>query len=401
MLSVAEKIACLRKTELFRGMSSDALEKIAEVAQEMHFADDETIFNDGEKGDAVYSVVEGEVKAHRFGIEITRAGKDNCVGEMGVIDEGARIGSVSSIGNTVLLKVSRDDFYRVAENDLKLLQNVLKIVLRKIRKDTARQIETIRENERTEQDLLRAREMQMSMLPTEDLHVGPADCLCLKASGNCSPAEKVGGDYYDYFRLSDDQVGLVVGDVEGHGFHTGLMVAMAKSCLQVQMKTDHSIPSVMSALEDMVTGFMQSEHALYMTFCYIIVDLKAHTLLFCNAGHNYPYHYRASSDQLDMLESSARPLGMFTDMLGLQEFEASQSQWESGDVFVMYSDGIIEGEDENGEPFGEKRLEKLIKENAHLPPDQIKEMILREFHSFCHGTVQADDVSLIAVKMGA
>lgn len=400
MLSVAGKIACLQKTELFSGMPTDALEKIAQVAQEMHLANDETIFNDGDKGDAVYFVVEGEVKAHRFGIEITRIGKDNCVGEMGVIDEGPRSGSVSTIGDTVLLKVSRDDFYRVAGNDLKLFQNVLRIVLRKIRRDTDKQINTIRENERTEQDLIRAREMQMSMLPTEDLHVEPADCLCLKASGNCSPAEKVGGDYYDYFRLSDDQVGLVVGDVEGHGFHTGLMVAMAKSCLQVQMKTDHSIPSVMAALENMVTGFVQSEHPLYMTFCYMIVDLKAHTLLFCNAGHNYPYHYRASSNQLDVLESGARPLGMLVSMLGLQEFEASRSQWEAGDVFILYSDGIIEGEDENGELFGAERLEKLIKENAHLPPDQIKETILREFASFCHGTVQADDVSLIAIKMG-
>jgi len=401
MLSVVEKIACLKKTELFSGMSADALEKIAQVAQEMHLVDDETVFHDGEKGDAVYFVVEGEVKAHRFGIEITRIGKDNCVGEMGVIDEGPRSGSVSSIGDTVLLKVSRDDFYRVAENDLKLLQNVLKIVLRKIRRDTDKQINTIRENERTEQDLLRAREMQMSMLPTQDLHVEPADCLCLNASGNCSPAEKVGGDYYDYFRLSDDQVGLVVGDVEGHGFHTGLMVAMAKSCLQVQMKTDHSIPSVMSALEDMVTGFMQSEHSLYMTLCYIIVDLKNQALLFCNAGHNYPYHYRASSDQLDVLESSARPLGMFVNMLGLQEFETSRSGWEAGDVFILYSDGIIEAEDDDGEPFGEERLETLIKENAHLPADQIKEAILREFDSFCHGIAQADDVSLVAIKMGA
>jgi serine phosphatase RsbU (regulator of sigma subunit) len=401
MLSVAERIACLRKTELFSGMSNDALGKIAGVAQEMYLADDKTIFHDGEKGDAVYFVVEGEVKAHRFGIEITRIGKDNCVGEMGVIDEGPRSGSVSSIGDTVLLKVSRDDFYRVAKNDLKLLQNVLKIVLRKLRRDTDRQIDTIREHERTEQDLLRAREMQMSMLPTQDLHVEPANCLCLKASGNCSPAEKVGGDYYDYFSLPDDQVGLVIGDVEGHGFHTGLMVAMAKSCLQVQMKTDHSIPSVMSALEDMVNGFMQSEHSLYMTFCYIIADLREHTISFCNAGHNYPYHYRAATGELDVLESNAHPLGLLVSILGLQEFEASQSEWGAGDVFVLYSDGIIEAEDENGELFGKKRLEQLIKENAYLPPDQLKEKILREFDSFCHGAVQVDDVSLVAIKMGA
>ena len=397
MLSITERIACLEKTELFSGMPGDALEKIAGVAQEIYLANDETIFNDGDKGDAVYVVVEGEVKAHRFGIEITRIGKNNCVGEMGVIDEGPRSGAVSSIGDTLLLKVSRDDFYHIAQNDLKSLQNVLRIVLRKLRRETDREVEAMLAHERMTQDLLRAREMQMSMLPTEDLHVETPNRLCLRASGNCYPAEKVGGDYYDYFCLPNDQVGLVIGDVMGHGFHTGLMVAMAKSCLQVQMKTDYSIPSVMSAINDMVCGFMHGDHPLFMTFCYILVDLHAHTISFSNAGHSYPYHYRVAAGQMDRLESDACPLGILAD----QDFGVSQSKWEGNDVFVLYSDGIIEAENEDGEEFGEERLERLITRNAQLPPVQLKEAVLHELDDFCHGMVQADDVSLVAIKMGA
>jgi sigma-B regulation protein RsbU (phosphoserine phosphatase) len=278
-----------------------------------------------------------------------------------------------------------------------LLRNVLKIVLRKLRRDTDRQIETVRESERMTQDLLRAREMQMNMLPAQDLHVETADRLCLKASGNCYPAEKVGGDYYDYFRLPDDQVGLVIGDVMGHGFHTGLMVAMTKSLLQVQMKTDYSAPSVMSAMNDMVCGFMHGDHPLFMTFCYIIFDLQAHTISFSNAGHSYPYHYRVAADKLDMLESDACPLGILAD----QDFGASQSKWEKDDVFVLYSDGIIEAENGDGEEFGTERLTRLITENAQLPPAQLKRTILYELDNFCHGMVQADDVSLVAAKMGA
>ena len=397
MLSVAERIACLKETELFSGMPTHVLKRIAEVAQEMRFADDEIVFHDGEKGDAVYVVVEGEVKAHRFGIEITRIGRNRCVGEMGVIDEGPRSLAVSSIGDTLLLKVCRDDFYRIAESDVKLLRNALKIVLRKLRRDTNRQIEAIQERERMTQDLLRAREMQMNMLPTQDLHVETSDRLCLKASGNCYPAEKVGGDYYDYFCLPGDQVGLVIGDVMGHGFHTGLMVAMAKSCLQVQMKTDHSVPSVMSAINDMVCGFMHGDHPLFMTFCYILVDLQARAISFSNAGHSYPYHYRVAANQLDMLESDACPLGI----LEHQDFGVSQSEWEKDDVFVLYSDGIIEAENETGEEFGKERLTRLITENAQLPPDQLKKTVLHELDNFCHGMVQADDVSLVAIKMGA
>ena len=396
ILSITEKISYLKETELFSDMPVEALKLIAEVTQEMRFADNETIFHDGEKGDAAYFVVNGEIRVHRDDIEIVRVGKNRCVGEMAVIDEGPRSGSGSSVGETVLLRLSRDDFYNIAQDNMKLLQNVIKILLRKLRMNTNREIEVIREQERVMQDLTRAREMQINMLPTPDFSFGADSGPCLKASGYCYPAEKVGGDYYDYLCLPDNKVGLVIGDVMGHGFHTGLMVAMAKNCLQMQVKFDYSIPSVMSAMNDMVCGFMHGEYPLFMTFCYIIVDLLTHTVSFCNAGHSYPYHYRADKKQMNMLESDACPLGM----LESQDYEVSQSEWGEGDVFVLYTDGIFEAENKDGEQFGEERFKRLVMENIHLTPDQLKGAILHEFDGFCQDVIQADDVSLVIVKMG-
>ena len=395
MLSIVEKILYLKETELFSDMPVEALKLIAEVTQEMCFADNETIFQDGEKGDAAYFVVDGEIRVHRDNIEIIRVGKNRCVGEMAVIDEGPRSGSGSSIGDTILLKLSRDDFYTIAQNNMKLLQNVIKILLKKLRRNTNREIAAIREQERMMQDLARAREMQINMLPTPDFSFRADGGHCLEASGYCYPAEKVGGDYYDYLRLPDNKVGLVIGDVMGHGFHTGLMVAMAKSCLQMQVKFDYSIPSVMSAMNDMVCGFMHGEYPLFMTFCYIIVDLLTHTVSFCNAGHSYPYHYRADKGQMDMLESDACPLGM----LESQDYEVSQSEWGEGDVFVLYTDGIFEAENKDGEQFGEERLKRLVMENIHLSPDLLEETVLSEFSGFCQDVIQADDVSLVIIKM--
>ena len=280
---------------------------------------------------------------------------------------------------------------------MKLLQNVIKILLGKLRMNTNREIEAMRERVRVMQDLTRAREMQINMLPTPDFSAGTDGGPCLKASGYCYPAEKVGGDYYDYLCLPDNKVGLVIADVMGHGFHTGLMVAMAKSCLQMQVKFDYSIPGVMSAMSDMVCGFMHGETPLFMTFCYIIVDLTTHAVSFCNAGHSYPYHYRADTEQMDMLESDACPLGM----LESQDYEVSQSEWGEGDVFVLYTDGIFEAENKDGEQFGEERLKRLVMENIYSTADQLEKTILHKFHGFCQGVVQADDVSLVIIKMGA
>lgn len=395
MLSIEDKIRCLKDSELFSGIPTDSLRKIAEVVQELRFPDEGVVFNDGEKGDSVYFVAEGEVKAHRAGIELIRVGKNGCIGEMGVIDEAPRCGSVSSIGNSLLLKLNRDDFYVATEGNTKLLQNVLKIVLGKLRKDTDRQIKAVRERERVMQDLVRAREMQMNMLPTSDLSISEGDSARLTATGYCYPAEKVGGDYYDYFSLPDAQVGLVIGDVMGHGFHTGLMVAMAKSCLQMQLKTDYSIPSVMTAMGDMVHGFVHGEQALFMTFCYMIVDLKKHTVSFSNAGHAYPYHYRATQKQLEELESNCCPLGI----LEFQDYEISQAEWERGDIIVLYTDGIVEARNKSGEDFGEEALKMLIAENAHLSPVELKEAVLNKLNSFCQDVIQADDVTLVTVNM--
>ena len=395
MLSIAERVAFLKKTELFSNVPKDALGWIAAVAQEVHLTDDETFIREGEKGDAVYFVVRGRVRIHKSGVEILRLGRYACVGEMAVMVEGPRSASLSSIGDVLLLKIGRDDFYRAVQDNVKLLQNVLNIVVRKLREDIDRETEAIRERERMTQDMVRARELQMSMLPEQDLRATTAGGASLEASGFCHPAEMVGGDYYDYFPLPNDQVGLVIGDVMGHGFHTGLMVSTAKSCLHTQVRTDYSPPSVMSAMNDMVCSFVRSD--LLMTFCYMIVDLKDHTISFSNAGHNYPYHYRVNPKQLDMLESNACVLGV----LEHQDYEVAQSEWEDGDIFALYSDGIVEAQSKKKEDFGDERLKRLIVENAHRAPAELKETVLRELDSFCQDVIQADDVSLMIVKMRA
>jgi sigma-B regulation protein RsbU (phosphoserine phosphatase) len=397
MLSITERVAFLKETQLFSDAPVDDLERIAGVAEEVHFANDQTFIREGEKGDALYFVVRGQAKVHKSGVEIVKRGLKECIGEIAIIDEGPRSTSISSIGDVLLLKIGRDSFYRAVQGNQRLLQNTLKIVARKLREDTDREIEAAREHERMMHDMARARELQMNMLPAQDLRVRMVGGSSLEASGRCYPAEMVGGDYYDYFPLPNDRVGLVIGDVMGHGFHTGLMVSTARSCLHTQIKADCSLPSVMSAMNSMAYGFVHGDHHLFMSFCYIIVGLQDHTISFSNAGHTYPCHYHADTKQLDMMESNACVLGI----LDYQHYEVSGWEWREGDIFVLYSDGITEARSKKGEDFGEGRLKQLIIENAHLSPAELKETILREFNNFCHDVIQSDDVSLVIVKMGA
>jgi len=395
MLSKAEKIEFLMKTKLFRKLPEDMLEDVATIAQEVRFGDGDTVFEAGSSGDAIYFVFSGQVMVHKSGVEMARRGSGECIGEMAVMDESPRSASLSSLGDSMLLRIHRNDFYQAIHGDVELLQNVLRIVVGRFREEIDRTIEATRQNERMMQDLRRARELQVSMLPDGDLEISTSSGLRLTASGVCYPAELVGGDYYDYFPLEDDKVGLVIGDVMGHGFHTGLMVCTAKSCLYNHVKFDSSVSSVMSAMNDTVYGFVHGD--LFMSFCYIIVDLGSRKLSFCNAGHPYPHHYHASSGQLDKLESNACLLGV----LEHQHFETLHREWELGDLLVLYTDGITEAHNGEGEDFGDDRLSEFVISNSHLPPDQLRKAVFLELSHFCQGTKKMDDTSLVIIKFGA
>ncbi|MBD3181642.1 SpoIIE family protein phosphatase [Candidatus Poribacteria bacterium] len=396
MLTHSERVNFLKKTELFSELSVPSLENIADLVKEVRFSPDEMLFEEGEKGDAVYFIVEGQLKVHKSEVEIAKRGGGEFIGEMAVMDEGPRSASVSSIGNSVLLKleVGQGEFYQALQEDIELLKNVMKVVVQRFREDMERQIQIIRQNERMMQDMTRARELQMNMLPTEDLNIKTPDGLTISASGACYPAELVGGDYYDYFLQPDEKVGIVMGDVMGHGFHSGLMVSTAKSCLHTQLRTDSSIKASMSALNDMVYSFVHGN--LFMSFCHLTLDVRDRTLNFCNAGHPYPYHYHCKSRELDTLESNYCLLGVLED----QEFNPEGKSWEVGDLLVLYTDGITEAENSENQEFGEERLQQIIVDYTSLSASQLKDKIFRELNTFRQGVVQRDDTSLVVIKIG-
>jgi len=390
MLSINQKTNFLKETNLFKGCSDDGLEKVASIAQEVNLKDDEDIFIEGDDGDAVYLIVNGQVKIHSMGKQIAIRKNNEFYGEMAIIDDGPRSATATSIGDSILLKISRDEFYVVMQSDIKFIRNLLRGLVSRLRDD----INTVVEATRMKQDLLRAHELQVNILPSDDLHYISPNGAKIDVSGVCYPAESVGGDYYDYFRLSDHEIGIVIGDVMGHGFHSGLMVFTTKSCLQTQIMSSYDIHDVMSVLNNMVYSFVQS--GMFMTFCYLIVDLDTHIVSFCNAGHNYPYHYRSKNKQLGSLELGTYPMGI-SEELGC---EIDEVTCDDNDILVLYTDGITEALDCKGEEFGVERLESLIVDNASMSASELREHIINELNKHCEDKVYKDDVTLVVAKMG-
>jgi serine phosphatase RsbU (regulator of sigma subunit) len=388
MLSVDQKVIFLKGISLFRGGSDDDLKMVASIANEVHFNDDEDIFAEGDNGDAVYLIVNGKVEIHTLGKQIVIRKDNEFIGEMAIIDDKLRSATATSMGDSVLLKIDRDDFFGVTQSNLRFIRNLLKALVGRLRADINLAVEATR----MKQDLLRARELQVNILPSDDLHYTSASGNEVEVSGVCYPAESVGGDYYDYFLLSDHKIGIVIGDVMGHGFHSGLMVFTTKSCLHTQIMSSFDISDVMSVLNKMVYKFVQSD--MFMTFCYIVINTDDHTISFCNAGHNYPYHYRYRLNQLDHLESGTHPMGIREDIC----CEIERISYDEGDILTLYTDGITEAMDNQDEEFGTERLEKLIVNNASLSACELKCLVINKLNEHCQE--YKDDITLVVAKMG-
>jgi len=396
MLTTEEKMVFLKEMRLFDDASVSDMSNIADVVHEVYFSDGDAIIVEGDVGDSLYFVVHGKVTVRRSGMEFQLGPKD-CIGEMAMIDDQPRSASVISIGDTTLLRIDRDDFHRIIQSNVRLLRSFLKVVVEKLRTSSVREDYTMKE-------VIKAGVIQMSILPKPDFLFSTEGKPALEVSSTYypHPGEKVSGDYYDYFPLSDHQMGIVIGDVMGHGTHAGMIVCIAKGCLHTQIMSDYSIPKVMSSLNEIVyrfiyTGLSDQDDLIppYMNFCYFIIDLQSHTVSYSNAGHNVPqYHYCAETENINTLETHAFSLGRFVDM----EYEVSELRWEKGDILVLYTDGIVDAENKEEMPYGSNRLEALIKQNTHLSAEGIKNTILEEVDRHCQGTY-GDDRSLIIVKM--
>lgn len=248
--------------------------------------------------------------------------------------------------------------------------------------------EQIKADERLKQDIQRAYEIQRSMLPQEDLRYAG-----MQFTGYCRPAENVGGDYYDYFALPDGRVGLLIGDVTGHGFNASLIMAMARSCRSTQTRIDPDVSPVMDALNRIVqtTG----PDWLFMTACYVVIDPDARRFSYANAGHHFPLHYRADSRTAEPLESTSPLLGIDAET----NFEAVERSWSPGDALVLFSDGIVEAENATEEIFGENRLRDIVETHGHRPPSDLKQQIIDAVEAFSQGVPYVDDVTLLVAKL--
>jgi serine phosphatase RsbU (regulator of sigma subunit) len=252
--------------------------------------------------------------------------------------------------------------------------------------DSYDQLSLIRQS--TEQELRLARSIQRASLPEEVPQLEG-----WQISPFYRPAREVGGDFYDFHFLSGDRVGLVVGDATGKGVPAALVMSTTCGMLQLAaQELDSSSPGeVLSRVNE--TLFARIPANMFVTCFYCILDPNDSSLSYANAGHDLPYVLRGSGGECEELRARGMPLGLMPGM----GYEEKETILNSGDAILLYSDGLVEAHNPEGEMFGFPRLRALMAE--HGEKRSLADSLLEELYSFVgEGWKQEDDITLLTLR---
>ena len=243
------------------------------------------------------------------------------------------------------------------------------------------------EKQKMEEDLEIARDIQCNLLPHKIPNFKNFD---IAASTVFS--KQVGGDYYDIITLDSSNFCIAVADVSGKGVSAALLMANLQAFLKTICKQGMKIDEATGLINDLITE--NTTEGKFITFFWAIVNDENKKLNYVNAGHNPPLLIR--DGKVTKLDKGGIILGVMKTMIPYQ-FESVQLQ--ANDLMILFTDGVSEAMNQNGEEFSDERLEKLCLSLTEKPVKEISNTILHEVAAFAHGTVQSDDITLMVIKV--
>jgi serine phosphatase RsbU (regulator of sigma subunit)/ketosteroid isomerase-like protein len=242
------------------------------------------------------------------------------------------------------------------------------------------------ERERVEQELRVARSIQHASLPKEVPQLEG-----WQISPFYKPAREVGGDFYDFHLLSEERLGVVVGDATGKGVPAALVMSTTCGMLQLAARAlDSSSPAeVLAQVNE--TLFARIPSNMFVTCFYAILDPNSGNLSYANAGHDLPYLWRGGDAK--ELRARGMPLGLMPGM----SYEEKEIVLEPRDNVLLYSDGLVEAHDPKGEMVGFPRLRALVAEQGE--EGSLGDLCLEKLYSFVgEGWEQEDDITLLTLR---
>ena len=277
-----------------------------------------------------------------------------------------------------------DQFNAYSEDDLDVLMMLASQVAIIIEKVMLH--EQLIEKKRLEGQLEVARQVQLELLPARD-----PELIGFDISAYNFPTEEVSGDYYDWVRIYDDQIGVVIADVSGKGVPAAILMAFLRASLRAATHIGYSTHISMAKVNYLL--WESIERNQFVTAFYGILDAQKRTLAYSNAGHNPPLLLNADGTSR-FIEKGEQPLGMFRET----RYHQYYLDFQPGDVLVLYTDGATEANSPTGEEFGRERLARAVQNVYDRPAREMIASLQMEILEWTDNVGSSDDVTFFIIK---
>jgi len=253
-----------------------------------------------------------------------------------------------------------------------------------------RNMRTVQQNKKIRKDLDQAWQIQRGLVPDHHRQFHRYDIY-----GISLPESVVGGDYFDYLQRGDEQdrLGLVISDAASKGLSAAVQALFVSGALRMAASFDTKMTSLVSRLNTLIYDTFPNERFVSLFMCELLSS-QSGLVLYVNAGHCPPMHYKASTSTISTLPPTGGILGIVPE----QPFRLENLNMSPGDILVLFTDGITEAQNRAGDLFGEERLAEVIRQHAQETSEHIAQIVLDTVNRFSAGGAYSDDKTIIVVK---
>ncbi len=338
-------------------------------------------------GSAMYIVIEGELEVSLHGNILDRLTSGDLFGEMSIVSDRPRSGSVTTIFECTLIPIAKPQFMILLAESAEFAIEVMGVMAQRLQHWMEEEVK----RQRLEEEIAIGQRIQLSLLPAEMPEIPGWQFAAFYRA-----ARQVGGDFYDFIKTPGNPTrqDIVIGDVSGKGVPAALFMAVARTMIRAAANNGRNPAALLTHTNNLIKHDNRSP--LFLSTLYASLDTVSGQLTFASAGHESPLLIRYDSEQIKELTIRGLVLGAFTSVSYIEK----KVMLNPGDAVVFYTDGVTEARDTEGRFYGDRRLGEALSKSNNLTADNIVERIVASVAAFTNGAPQADDLTILVIKRG-
>lgn len=343
------------------------------------------IFSVGDPGESMYILLKGIIYISLDEHLLDTLHGPTMFGEMALVDAQTRSASATAQTECKLIKIDAKRFEEINQAIPSFGLEVMRIM--SIR--TRRLIQEEIARNRLEKELAIGRDIQQSLLPN-----GVPEIEGWEFAAVYQTAEQVGGDLYDFIYKKErpDQLHVVLADVTGKGVSAALFMATMRSTIRTLLNQADRPNQILNRTNRAILE--DTRTALFLSALCARIDLTQGAITLANGGHDLPLWYRVKSNQVEPVDIPGTVLGVVRDLNPAER----TLHLEPGESLLLYTDGITEARNPNGQFFDDERLHQIILANHAAPAHEIAKQIVHGVEQFADGRPPTDDLTLVVIK---